>query len=256
MSCTTSRFAPPLLGVFIAVAVTTTLDAIGLSMFSALPLLPLAAGLWYWERFSRVEMGLRRGRVRDHALALVHPFAVLGLVAGIAVVADVVHSIEDWTNARLNILVGIPSMVLGVLLTEEGFFRGWLWASLRRAGQSEGQVLIWSSVAFTLWHVSPVVLDTGYNPPVAQVPVYLVNVFVIGTVWGLLRQISGSVLVASVSHGVWNGLTYPLFGFGKEPGALGIAETAIFGPEIGVLGLGMNVVFAVTLWRWWMARRT
>lgn len=63
-------------------------------------------------------------------------------------------------------------------------------------------------------------------------------------IWGLLRLISGSVLVASVSHGVWNGLDYPLFGFGTKVGALGITETAIYGPEVGILGLIVNVVFA------------
>jgi membrane protease YdiL (CAAX protease family) len=146
--------------------------------------------------------------------------------------------------------------VLAVLLTEEGFFRGWLWASLKRARKNEHQLLIWSSIAFTLWHVSPVVLDTGYNPPAPQVPVYLVNVFVIGVVWGLLRQISGSVLVASVCHGVWNGLTYALFGFGDDAGALGIEPTAVLGPEVGIVGLALNLVFAVVLWWWWVAHRS
>ncbi len=66
----------------------------------------------------------------------------------------------------------------------------------------------------------------------------------------MLRLISGSVLVASVSHGVWNGVDYPLFGFGTKVGALGIAETAIYGTEVGILGLIVNVVFAAALWRW------
>ena len=35
-----------------------------------------------------------------------------------------------------------------------------------------------------------------------------------------------------------------------EVGALGIQNTAIFGPEVGVVGLTLNIVFAVLLWRW------
>ena len=49
--------------------------------------------------------------------------------------------------------------VIMVLLTEEGFFRGWLWASLKRAGLNELQVLIWTSIAFSLWHISAVSLE-------------------------------------------------------------------------------------------------
>ena len=67
-------------------------------------------------------------------------------------------------------------------------------------------------------------------------------------IWGLLRWISGSVVVTSVSHGLWNGGAYVLFGFGSNTGALGVKNTAIFGPEVGVLGLVLNLVFAVGLW--------
>jgi hypothetical protein len=45
------------------------------------------------------------------------------------------------------------------------------------------------------------------------------------------------------------------FGFGTKIGALGIQNTAIFGPEIGVLGLITNAFFAVVLWRLWRTRR-
>jgi hypothetical protein len=30
---------------------------------------------------------------------------------------------------------------------------------------------------------------------------------------------------------------YPLFGFGEKAGALGIEQTHIYGPEVGLLGL-------------------
>ena len=102
--------------------------------------------------------------------------------------------------------------------------------------------------------MSALTLPSGYKPPAAQVPLTLVNAAVIGAIWGLMRQISGSVIVSSLSHGVWNGMVYVLFGFGTKVGALGIVNTALYGPEIGILGLALNVVFLVVLWAWWKRR--
>lgn len=50
--------------------------------------------------------------------------------------------------------------------------------------------------------------------------------------------------------GVWNGFAYVFFGFGTKVGALGIENTALYGPEIGGAGLVLNVLFAAALWRW------
>ena len=60
----------------------------------------------------------------------------------------------------------------------------------------------------------------------------------------MLRWMSGSIIVASCSHGLWNGIGYVLFGFGSNTGALGIRNTATFGPEVGVLGVFSNAIFA------------
>ena len=109
-------------------------------------------------------------------------------------------------------------------------------------------MLLLSSVAFAAWHLSAVLLPTGFNPPLAQVPVYLINATVLGAIWGMFRMISGSVFVPSVAHGLWNGIAYVFFGFGAMRGALGIEETAIYGPEAGLLGLAANLLFAIVLW--------
>lgn len=42
---------------------------------------------------------------------------------------------------------------------------------------------------------------------------------------------------------------YPLFGFGEKLGALGIRETHIYGPEVGILGIGLNLLFFTYIWR-------
>lgn len=246
----------PMLGVLVAISITTAMDATGLSTFSALPLLPLMGLFWYFERLSRQSMGFVWGRWSHYGLAALYPVVVLGVLALITVVAGVTDlGSTDWEKAWLNLaLVGASTIVVAIV-TEEGFFRGWLWASLERAGQKQVQILVWSSIAFSLWHLSAVSLETGFDLPAEQIPVYLVNAGVIGAIWGMFRLISGSVIVASLSHGVWNGGAYVFFGFGTNVGALGVKETAIYGPEVGFLGLLLNIVFAAALWRWWASRK-
>jgi membrane protease YdiL (CAAX protease family) len=245
----------PASGALIAIAVTTAMDANELLEFSALPLAALLALFWYLDRCTRGEIGFVWGRPWHYGLALLHPALVIGFIvlgASLAGAIDLSHT--DWNKAALNLALLIFSNALVATVTEEGFFRGWLWASLKRSGASTPWILFWTSVAFSAWHISAVLLDTSYAPVRAQVPVFLVNVAVIGAIWGMLRLISGSVLVTSLVHGVWNGLAYVLFGYGTKVGALGIQNTALFGPEIGWAGLALNVLFAAALWLWY--RRT
>lgn len=240
----------PVLGVLLAIAITTGMDAAGLTAFSALPLFPLMAIFWYLERLPRTAIGLTWGHLGHFSLAAAYPLLVLGAIALVAAAAGAVNlASQNWQKALLNVAIITVSTVLVGVVTEEGFFRGWLWASLQRASQDGLRVLLWSSVAFALWHLSWATL-TADRLPLAQLPVFLVNAAVIGAIWGLMRRISGSVVVASLSHGLWNGLDYGFFGYGTKVGALGIANTAIFGPEVGILGLAANLIFAAALWRW------
>jgi membrane protease YdiL (CAAX protease family) len=179
------------------------------------------------------------------------------MVAAAATIAGAVDvSGTDWHKARLNFGLVAVSTILVALITEEGFFRGWLWASLGRAGQGEGGRLVLSSLAFSLWHLSAVSLKTGFDLPAAQIPVFMANAAMMGAVWGLLRLVSRSIVVSSVSHGLWNGLAYVFFGFGTKVGALGVKQTALYGPEVGVLGLALNVVVATALWQLWRSGRS
>ena len=242
-------------GLALAIAVTTSMDATGYSVFSALPLFPLGAIFWYLQKFSRAEIGLTLGQGSHYAAALAYPATVLGTAALIAYLAGAVDtSTTDWNKALINMGLMSSTGILMGLLTEEGFFRGWLWASLKRAGQSDRQVLIWSTLAFTAWHISAISLDTGFDIPADEIPIYLINATLIGGVFGIIRLVSGSVVAASLCHAVWNGIDYPLFGFGEKPGALGIQETQIFGPEVGLLGIGLNLLFFAYLWRKYVAQ--
>jgi membrane protease YdiL (CAAX protease family) len=246
---------PATAGTLVAIAITTTMDATGYAMFSALSLFPLAALFWYLQKFSRAEVGLTLGRVQDYAWALAYPAVVLGGMAAIAWGFAAVNTADaDWNKTFLNIGLMSSTGILMGLITEEGFFRGWLWASLKRAGRSDTYVLIWTSLAFTIWHISAISLDTGFDVPADEIPVYLINATLLGGIWGALRMVSGSIVVPAVCHAIWNGFDYQLYGFGEKVGALGIEKTHIFGPEVGIIGIALNVAFAVILWRLYVNR--
>ena len=246
-----------ILGVAIAIAITTAMDATGYFLYSALPLIPLAGLFWFLQKFSRREIGLIWGNLQTYGLALAYPVLVLGLVAAIALMRGAIDtSNADWNKTFLNMALMSSIGIIMVLITEEGFFRGWLWAALKKAGRTDKQVLIWTTLAFTLWHVSAISLDTGFDVPADEIPIYLVNAALIGAVFGMLRMASGSIVVPSVCHAVWNGIDYPLYGFGENIGALGIKQTQIYGPEVGVLGLGLNLIVAAALWFWLTKPRT
>jgi membrane protease YdiL (CAAX protease family) len=254
-----SEEAPPLIwpfaGVLCAIAATTAMDATGLSNFSAFALLPLMFLFWWLNRLSRVEVGFRLGYPRDYALAVLFPIAVMGIIILIALIAGAVDiSRTNLTKVAANLALLTIATFLVAIVTEEGFFRGWLWGSLEKTGMKETRVLIWSSTAFALWHISAVTLDANFKPPPAQIPIYLLNAAVVGAVWGLMRASSGSIIVSSLSHGLWNGMAYVLFGFGVRVGALGIRNTSVFGPENGLLGLSLNLIFACLLWGLWKRR--
>jgi len=243
------RLRAPALGTLVAIGSTTGLDAVGQSNVNALPLFPLLVLFSYLQRLSRAELGLTLGRWRDHGLAVFYPALVLGLAGLIAWMSGALTlTATDWAKLWFSLAIATLLNFLLALVTEEGFFRGWLWASFRHAGLAERRVLLWTSVAFAAWHIPTALLPTEFNPPIAQVPVYVLNAAVIGLIWGLMRQRSGSIVVTSVSHGVWNGLTYVLFGTGNIPGFLGIQNTGAFGPEVGVVGLALNLAFAAILW--------
>ncbi len=244
-----------IVGVGVAIGITTTMDACGAAAFSALPLFGLTVLFCLIQRLSPVEAGLQIGKLRHYVPAVLYPLVVMSVIAAIAWLAGAIDVSEaNWQNVALNVAVGGSIGILMGILTEEGFFRGWLWATLRRAEMREQSILVWTTIAFVVWHLSAVLLETGFNPPMAQVPTYLCNATLLGLIWGKLRLESGSIIVPSVSHAVWNALAYSLFGFGEKAGALGIQQISFYGPEVGWLGIVLNVAFALGLWGWYATR--
>jgi len=238
--------AAAVIGTALAIGATTIMDAVGLSNVNALPLIPMFFLLWYLTRLSRAEIGLAWGRPRDYALAVFYPALVIGLIALIALLSGGISTAHtDWTHVEVQVATSLVFTFLIAIVTEEGIFRGWLWATLQRAGVTPGGLLVWTSLAFAAWHVSTAVLPTGFHPPL--VPVYLANSAVIGFTWGLIRQRSGSIVVAAVSHSVYNTLDYIFIGVGTTSGALGIQNLRVLDPE-GLVGLVLNLTFAAVLY--------
>src|SRR5690242_12148197 len=199
------------IGVLLAIAGTTVLDAVGFGL-NVLPLIPLFFVLWYLQRFTRVEVGLTWGRRRDYALAVLYPGLVLALIGAIAWFSGAAKlSSVDWGPTLLNLAAQIAFTAVFAIVTEEGIFRGWLWAALQRAGVPQLGVLLWTSAAFAAWHVSTALLPTAFHPALAQVPVYILNAGAIGLVCAQMRQRTGPSVVTSVSHGFWYGLGCALF---------------------------------------------
>lgn len=248
------KYKLPILAVLLAVAITTTMDFTGYLAYSALPLLVIIIIFWLIQRQSKAEIGLKFSALKYYGIALLYPAIILSLSAVSAYLYGD-FSVEgiDWTKIIKNI--GISSIVgtIMVLITEEGFFRGWLWGSFRKAGLNTTKTLFVTSALFTIWHISAVTSGTEYGLPLNQVPIYLINATLLGLIWGLLRIISGSVIVPALCHAVWNSFAYEFFGFGEKIGSLGISNTVIFGPEVGYLGIVLNGAFF--LWLWNKAKR-
>lgn len=241
----------PVLGTLSGIAATTVVVLAGWSAFAALALLPLLGAYWYLGRHSRIELGFVLGRLRHYGLGLLHPTLVLSAIALVAWLAGAIDIRgTDWSATTIGFVTTALVTILMGLLTEEGFFRGWLWSSLRRAGVGARGLVVWTSLAWGLWHVPVLLWGTDIETSASQVPIYLASAFAIGLIWGTFRLISGSIVVTSVVHGAWNGAVYVLFGMGATEGALGIRETVIYGPEVGVLGLALSLVVALGLWQW------
>lgn len=240
------KFKLPLAAAGLAIAITAIMDFNGYWMFSAFSLIGLTAIFWIITKMPKTDFGLLLGGKNHYGVALLYPLLVLGFTALIALLSgDFSLQKISWLNLTLASTVGI----IGALITEEAFFRGWLWGAFCTGGMSPKRTLFVTSIIFTIWHISAVTSGTEFGLPWHQVPVYLVNATLIGLIWGLLRLWSGSIFVSSVSHAVWNAFAYELFGFGEKIGSLGITNTIVFGPEIGLLGILLNGGFFLWLWQ-------
>ncbi|MFB0519488.1 MAG: lysostaphin resistance A-like protein, partial [Acidobacteriota bacterium] len=246
-----NRWLWPALGSIAVLAISPLVTALtGQVNAYALVLLPLTLLMWAVTRLSSRDLGIRLGNLNAYVLSLLYPISVM-VLTGIAV----------WLTGYIRINALLLSDVgrrvlylfliyfIGALLTEEVFFRGWLWGALEKRDFKLRARLVWTGGVFSMWHFAVTIIlpELHFSPSI--VPIYLGNIFLIGLFFGLLRQKSGSILAPSVCHALWNAMLYTLYGTGDIAGVLDIASPRFFDPERGLLGLLLNLIAVVLLWR-------
>ncbi|MFV1986836.1 MAG: CPBP family intramembrane glutamic endopeptidase [Gemmatimonadota bacterium] len=217
----------------------------------ALPLLAALVVVAWRGRLTREELGLTGGRgFYGHATLL--PLVVVGCVVWLATLFGVAR-VGETPLGLLGLQVSTMAVLttFGAILTEDGFFRGALWGALQRAGRSADEILIWTSTAFVIWYVPILWMTPSPVLGAEAFLVHVVNTWLLAFCWGLLRLVSGSIVVVAWSHGLWNGLAYTLFGFGAARGAMGVVDPLRFDPERGWAGIAINATAVFVLWRWW-----
>ena len=224
----------------------------GQGAFYNLWLAVMMIGLWVAQRLTKREVGIALGDSTTYLIALAYAMGIIGCVALGAWATNLVD-LKDYSASTVFRRLSLNFLVTFVfaLITEEGFFRGALWGSCARAGFTPAKAVIWTSVAFGLWHFAVPIIDPDFAQPFSKVPQYVVGSTFFGVAMGLLRLRSGSIIVPSACHALWNASTYTFFGAGERVGQLGISNPSIWDPERGYAGLALAILVAVLLW-WWV----
>ncbi len=218
------------------------------AQLEALVIFPIILILAYWTKMNGKELGLEFGRLRDYVWAILYPVSICLVIIIIAMVTGNIGEIK-YSNEMIGKIAYLFFYTLILAFaTEEGFFRGWLFGILERDKINPKLILILTAVAFASWHLPLFFLNPSFTW--SMLPIYITGGIIGGLIFGLLRYISGSIIVSSFSHALWNTIVYILFGFGSTIGVLGIQMTNIFSPESGFLGLALGLVFVAILWFW------
>src|SRR5678815_4436855 len=106
-----------ILGVALAIAITTIFDATGLTNYSALPLIPLFVIFARLDRLTRHELGLRFGRPADHGLALAHPIVVISALGAMAFFAGATDLAQfQYAKVVTNVeLLSVVTFVMAII---------------------------------------------------------------------------------------------------------------------------------------------
>jgi membrane protease YdiL (CAAX protease family) len=208
--------------------------------------------LWAAQRLTRREVGIAVGDARSWLIALGYVVGIIGCVALGAWAAQLID-LKDYSATTVFRRLTLTFLVTFVfaLISEEGFFRGALWGSCERAGFSPEKTILWTSVAFGLWHLAVPIFDSDFTQPMSKVPQYVIGSTAFGVAMGLLRLRSGSIVVPSACHASWNASAYTFFGTGEKVGQLGISDPTVWDPERGYAGLVLAIAGAALMW-WWI----
>jgi len=224
----------------------------GATIWYTLAISPLLIALWVGSRLSPPALGLRMGTPGAYLLALSYPVGVMGVTVGLTAIFGAIHvPVLPAPKIAFAMLQMVVVTFCLALMTEEGFFRGWLWGMLERAGRGRASVLLITSSAFCIWHLAIHLVMPRGGLSLPGLPAYLGNIFLLGINLGQLRMVSGSILAPALGHALWNALQYILFGFAAQTGVLSLSSTGLWDPERGLSGLFLNGLFAWAVWVRW-----
>ena len=214
----------------------------------AMIIFPLILILAYWTKMNGKELGLEFGSLKDYIWAILYPLSICSVIIVIALVTGNIGGVQYSGETTGMIAYLFVYTLILAFTTEEGFFRGWLFGILERGKLNPKLILLLTGLAFASWHLPLFFLNSSFTW--SMLPIYITGGIIGGVTFGLLRYISGSIIVSSFSHALWNAVVYILFGFGSTVGILGIKMTNIFSPESGLLGLAFGIIFMAVLWYW------
>ncbi|KPK89811.1 hypothetical protein AMJ80_09260 [bacterium SM23_31] len=219
------------------------------SFIYALILFPMTLFLWYLSRIPKNRIGIKFGDLRSVLIAAFYPiFVTSSIIVVLLFFSDAHFAHPSFSILIKNMFILLTATFIVALLTEEGFFRGWLWSILEAAYFTNWIILFWTSLVFSLWHYYAVVfLASETTLPSTIVPIYLINILLVGINFGLIRLLSGSIIICSVSHSMWNALLYSIFGHGTNTGILSEFNYQLFDPERGYMGIIINILVALFL---------
>ncbi|MFC1726376.1 CPBP family intramembrane glutamic endopeptidase [candidate division KSB1 bacterium] len=221
----------------------------GIDSLYVIVLIPLLFVLWRLSGLHWTSIGLITGTKHGYILSLLYPVWVILAAVLILLGTGNLQTSAISLDTVVQIVTAFLFTFIGVIFTEEGFFRGWLWGILEKNEYRSSIVLIWTSYLYCLWHLAAVLVLPDLRMPFTSIPVYVFNILLIGFNFGLIRQISGSIFPSSIAHSLWNALLYPLFGYGTTTGALNLSSYKIFDPERGYIGTGLNLIIFMVLWK-------
>ncbi|HDQ00453.1 MAG TPA: CPBP family intramembrane metalloprotease [bacterium] len=147
------------------------------------------------------------------------------------------------TSLVFIILLQWAITLLAALITEELAFRGYLISRFHFMTPCKAVMI--SAIMFGLWHapIALLLIKGGWLRGI----IYIVNISLLGIVFGWLFIRSKSLIPPSIAHGLWNALEYTFWGMGNEQGLLLGSHRVLFDPEEGVAGTLILLVMGARL---------
>ena len=164
------------------------------------------------EQRNLSSMGIRRrGFLAEHGLGLVIGAALLGLAVLIAHATDAI-TITANPDANLGLILIFFFAFVVQALSEELLCRGYLMMSLFRTASPLASVLI-SALIFAVLH----------SGNASVTPLALLNIFLVGIIFGVYTLKRGSIWGAAAFHAAWNFMQGNVFGIPVSGNATSIS---------------------------------